>query len=124
MTKLILLLLSMALFSCGQKGAGETTATVTEVKKAPATAAPSFDADSAYAYIDKQVSFGYRIPIGNDLTAELDIFDGALNGVLLVEVEFPDESAARSFIPPKWFGEDVTLDPRYHNSNMSKGIRP
>ena len=57
-------------------------------------------------------------------TAELDIFDGALNGVLLVEVEFPDESAARSFIPPKWFGEDVTLDPRYHNSNMSKGIRP
>ena len=50
----------------------------------------------------------YRIPIGNDLTAELDIFDGALNGVLLVEVEFPDESAARSFIPPKWFGEDVT----------------
>ena len=66
----------------------------------------------------------YRIPIGNDLTAELDIFDGALNGVLLVEVEFPDEAAARSFIPPKWFGEDVTLDPRYHNSNMSKGIRP
>ena len=34
----------------------------------------------------------YRIPIGNDLTAELDIFDGALNGVLLVEVEFPDDS--------------------------------
>ena len=66
----------------------------------------------------------YRIPIGNDLTAELDIFDGALNGVLLVEVEFPDEAAARSFIPPTWFGEDVTLDPRYHNSNMSKGIRP
>ena len=42
----------------------------------------------------------YRIPIGNDLTAD------------------------KSFIPPKWFGEDVTLDPRYHNSNMSKGIRP
>ena len=66
----------------------------------------------------------YRIPIGNDLTAELDIFDGALNGVLLVEVEFPDESAARSFIPPKWFGEDVTRDPGDHNSNKSKGIRP
>ena len=30
----------------------------------------------------------YRIPIGNDLTAELDIFDGALNGVLLVKLKF------------------------------------
>lgn len=66
----------------------------------------------------------YRIPIGNDLTAELDIFDGSLNGVLLVEVEFADEDAANHFTPPDWFGEDVTLDPRYHNSNMSKGIRP
>ena len=71
----------MALFSCGQKGAGETTATVTEVKKAPATAAPSFDADSAYAYIDKQVSFGYRIPntpahkaCGDYLASELKRF--------------------------------------------------
>ena len=81
MTKLILLLFSMTLFSCGQKGAGKTAAPVTEVKKVPATAAPSFDADSAYAYVDKQVSFGYRIPntpahkaCGNYLAYELKRF--------------------------------------------------
>ena len=62
MTKLILLLFSMTLFSCGQKGAGETAAPITEVKKASTTTAPSFNADSAYAYVEKQVSFGYRIP--------------------------------------------------------------
>ena len=50
MTKLILLLFSMTLFSCGQKGAGETAAPITEVKKASTTTAPSFNADSAYAY--------------------------------------------------------------------------
>ena len=48
MTKLILLLFSMTLFACGQKGTSETTVPVTEVKKAPATTAPLFDADSAY----------------------------------------------------------------------------
>ena len=54
MTKLILLLFSMTLFACGQKGTSETTVPVTEVKKAPATTAPLFDADSAYAYVEKQ----------------------------------------------------------------------
>ena len=51
MTKLILLLFSMTLFSCGQKGAGETTAPITEVKKASTTTAPSFNADSALSLI-------------------------------------------------------------------------
>ena len=51
----------MTLFACGQKGTSETTVPVTEVKKAPATTVPLFDADSAYAYVEKQVSFGYRV---------------------------------------------------------------
>ena len=81
MTKLILLLFSMTLFACGQKGTSETTVPVTEVKKAPATTAPLFDADSAYAYVEKQVSFGYRVPntpahkaCGDYLASELKRF--------------------------------------------------
>ena len=81
MTKLILLLFSMTLFSCGQKGAGETAAPITEVKKASTTTAPSFNADSAYAYVEKQVSFGYRVPntsahkaCGDYLVSELKRF--------------------------------------------------
>lgn len=66
----------------------------------------------------------YRIPLDGGLTAELDLFKGSLEGVELAEVEFLDEDAANSFTPPDWFGEDVTMDSRYHNSNMSKGIRP
>lgn len=66
----------------------------------------------------------YRIPLYDGLTAELDIFQGSLDGLLMVEVEFSDEDSASSFVPPEWFGDDVTFDPRYHNSSMSKGIRP
>ncbi len=59
----------------------------------------------------------YYIPIG-DLTAELDIFAGVSDGLALIEVEFSDEKEAASFIPPEWFGKDVTGDPSYYNANM------
>lgn len=58
----------------------------------------------------------YLIPLG-ELTVELDIFSSP-SGLILAEVEFPTREAALSFTPPEWFGEDVTEDVRYHNSNM------
>lgn len=58
----------------------------------------------------------YRIPLGNALTAELDIFHGAHEGLRLVEVEFPSVEAADAFLPPAWFGEDVSANPCYRNS--------
>ena len=64
----------------------------------------------------------YRSPLFNSLTAELDIFHDIFDGRLLVEVEFNSIEDANSFIPPEWFGEDVTYDKKYHNSNMSKEI--
>ena len=64
----------------------------------------------------------YLIPLFNSLTAELDIFHDIFDGRLLVEVEFNSIEDANSFIPPEWFGEDVTYDKKYHNSNMSKEI--
>ena len=63
----------------------------------------------------------YRIPLsGTELTAELDVFHGTLSGLWLVEVEFPDEAGARAFTPPAWFGREVTGDPRYQNSSLSR----
>lgn len=62
----------------------------------------------------------YCIPLGDDLTIELDIFSGELAPLVLAEVEFPSEDAANQFVPPAWFGEDVTFSSRYHNSNLSK----
>lgn len=62
----------------------------------------------------------YLIPLSDNLTAELDIFEGKFHGLVLVEVEFPDEAAANSFSAPGWFGEDVTWSSAYHNSVLSK----
>lgn len=63
----------------------------------------------------------YLIPLDTSHKVELDIFHGNLEGVTLAEVEFASIEEARSFLPPEWFGEDVTYDKRYHNSEMSKG---
>jgi CYTH domain-containing protein len=64
----------------------------------------------------------YRIPIeGTDLTIEMDIFSGRYEGLILAEVEFPDEASAMQFTPPEWFGRDVTFSGEYQNSRLSRG---
>lgn len=52
------------------------------------------------------------------LTIELDEFYSPLK-LYLAEVEFPSVEMANAFVPPEWFGEDVTNDTNYHNSTMS-----
>ena len=56
----------------------------------------------------------------NNLTIELDVFEGALAPLILAEVEFDSEEAANAFCPPDWFGEDVTFSGAYHNSSLSR----
>lgn len=46
----------------------------------------------------------FLIPLSDGLTAELDIFDGELAGLTMVEVEFTTIEQADQFIPPEWFG--------------------
>lgn len=62
----------------------------------------------------------YLIPLENGLTAELDIFEGILRGLVFAEVEFPDEKTSDEFIPPEWFAKDVSSDKRFTNYNLSK----
>ena len=64
----------------------------------------------------------YLIPYENNLTIELDIFHDELAPLVLAEVEFNSEEEANAFLPPDWFGEDVTLSSMYHNSMLSKRI--
>jgi len=54
------------------------------------------------------------VPLG-ELTLEVDVFGGELEGLVLAEVEFSDEDGPRSFEPPGWLGEEVTRDSRYAN---------
>lgn len=53
------------------------------------------------------------------LIAELDIFHGRHEGLMLVEVEFPNTETANRFVPPEWFGEDVSTNPIYRNSFLA-----
>lgn len=65
----------------------------------------------------------YLIPLpSSSLIVELDIFDEPFAPLIIAEVEFTSEEEAKAFLPPDWFDEDVTFDPAYHNSNMSKSI--
>ena len=61
----------------------------------------------------------YLIPIKDStLTIELDVFAPPLAPLIMAEVEFPTLEEAESFVAPSWFGEEVTNNRRYHNSNM------
>lgn len=62
----------------------------------------------------------YLIPLVGGLTAELDVFEGLLTGLVYAEVEFPDERTSVEFIPPMWFGKELSSDKRFSNYNLSK----
>jgi CYTH domain-containing protein len=62
----------------------------------------------------------YLIPLDDGLTAELDVFEGHLSGLVFVEVEFPDELAANEFVPPDWFGKDLSSDRRFSNYYLAQ----
>ncbi|WP_099469998.1 CYTH domain-containing protein [Konateibacter massiliensis] len=61
----------------------------------------------------------YLLPLADNLTIELDIFNPPFETLVLAEVEFLSVEQANHFIPPDWFGEDVTYSPEYHNSYLS-----
>ena len=65
----------------------------------------------------------YKIPYAVSekmFTIELDVFDAPFAPLVIAEVEFTDENEANAFISPDWFDKEVTYDPEYHNSNLSK----
>ena len=54
------------------------------------------------------------------LCVELDIFEEPFAPLIIAEIEFPSIETAQAFLPLDWFAQDVTDDPAYHNSNLSK----
>ena len=44
----------------------------------------------------------------------------ATEGLFFIEVEFLSEEDAQNFVPPDWFGANVSEDERYTNSFLSK----
>ena len=60
----------------------------------------------------------YDIPLGAR-TVEIDVYSGRHEGLVVAEVEFESEQAAREFEPPDWLGDDVTHDPRFSNQLLA-----
>lgn len=59
----------------------------------------------------------YLVKAG-EYTFEVDEFYGDNEGLIVAEVELPDEDAA--FERPAWLGKEVTGDSRYYNSMLMK----
>ena len=60
----------------------------------------------------------YEIPLG-ERTVEIDLYHDRHEGLVVAEVEFDEEGAAKNFEPPDWLGDDVTGDPRYSNQLLA-----
>lgn len=61
----------------------------------------------------------HLLPLDADLTAEVDVFTGRCEGIVIVEVEFPDERSAHRFTPPEWFGVEVTGTAGWSNAELA-----
>lgn len=61
----------------------------------------------------------YLVPLG-DFEASVDVYADRNDGLRVVEVEFTSEEAAAGFVPPDWFGPEVTGDPRYGNRRLAQ----
>jgi CYTH domain-containing protein len=61
----------------------------------------------------------YKIPTVDELTIELDVFEGALAGLVMAEVEFLSVEQAQAYEPQPWMRVDVTDDRRYKNSRLA-----
>jgi adenylate cyclase len=61
---------------------------------------------------------------GDGSQIELDVYAGALSGLVVAEVEFPDADAAARFGSPAWFGREVTGEAAYKNQRLAvDGLR-
>lgn len=55
----------------------------------------------------------------NNLKTEIDFYRGRLKGLVIGEVEFACEKEAGEYLPPFFFGKEITTDKRYLNQNLA-----
>jgi adenylate cyclase len=70
--------------------------------------------------IDKQRT---RVEIGANV-AEVDLYAADLTGLCTAEVEFANQESAAAFVPPEWFGIDVTGRSAWSNASLARYGRP
>jgi CYTH domain-containing protein len=65
----------------------------------------------------------HRVPVTGGV-AEVDRYGGQLDGLWTVEVEFDSDSAAAAFVPPPWFGPELTGADGWSNAALARHGRP
>lgn len=61
----------------------------------------------------------YETELDGGYIAQIDEYIDFKELKFVVEVEFDSEEAADLFIPPEWFGREVTDDSRFKNKNLA-----
>lgn len=54
------------------------------------------------------------------LVEEIDLFEGSLDGLAYLEIEFEDEESARAFPSPEWTIADVTEVKGFNNGALAR----
>lgn len=83
-------------------------------------AIPAADADAMLDGLCRGVvveKTRYRVPF-DGFVWEVDVFEGVNAGLIVAEIELPAPDTP--FSAPPWVGADVSHDPRYLNSSLSK----
>lgn len=83
----------------------------------------TYDAIRSLPNLNKLEKIRYEIPDGK-YTIELDIYVGDLERLATAEVEFDTIEESESYVPPEWFGREVTDDKRYKNKNLAMNGLP
>lgn len=50
----------------------------------------------------------------------VDVFSGALTGLIIAEAEFADDEAMTAFVPPPWCGIEITHHPALTGGNLAR----
>ncbi len=76
--------------------------------------------DNLYNKIISRVIYKtrYIIPY-KDNNIELNIYKKELSGLIVAEVEFNSVEESNEFIPPIWFGKEVTFDNKFKNQYLA-----
>lgn len=97
---------------------------VTRVERESEVSQPQFDVFWPQTEGRRVEKTRWTGALADGLQFELDLFEGALAPLRLVEVEFTSEPAAQDFVPPPWFGPEVTLDKAYKNKSLALNGAP
>lgn len=83
------------------------------------------DAEELWAHTEGRriVKTRSRVDVDGGV-AEIDVYEGVLRGLIVVEVEFESEHASAAFAPPGWFGPEVTGRVEWSNASLARNGRP